>query len=366
MKRIILYTASGAHNLGDECILKAEYDFLRSHYPNAIISVASYDSASHLLPITDKKLKFFSYFPHHFSRYPWKNIFYALKNFFLIAISDLVIIWWGGIFYDNEQFQSAKKQYWEWAIRIAATKFFRVPLIFWWIGIDIKKENIKKYAWFFCGKKTRLSVRDTHSKDLLRFVGIESILSVDSAFLLSPKARIHHKTRPKVWLALRSGYLDNETETVEKIIRFLQSNGFEPIFLSHSLHPNGSITNDYLSFQDLANRLSVHITCSIEETFTFYREIDYLVSMRLHATILAHVYTIPFLALSYAQKTRWFLEKTEHSFVLEAWNFNIEHFRKHFIQLVSLSKEQRFALTTKYDTIKDECFLHTKDLFYGL
>lgn len=92
MKRILLYTATGAHNLGDECILKAEYCFLRERYPNAKIRVATYDCTSHLLPKDDKKLAFFSYFPNGFSRRPFSNIAYFFRNIYEIVRSDLVVV----------------------------------------------------------------------------------------------------------------------------------------------------------------------------------------------------------------------------------------------------------------------------------
>ncbi len=65
MQRIVLYTATGAENLGDECILLAEYRFLRARYPDTEIRIASYNASSQILP-SDPKITFFSYFPNGF------------------------------------------------------------------------------------------------------------------------------------------------------------------------------------------------------------------------------------------------------------------------------------------------------------
>ena len=48
MRRILLYTAAGQANLGDEYILQTELAYLRGRYPAAQITVATYDlSGSH-------------------------------------------------------------------------------------------------------------------------------------------------------------------------------------------------------------------------------------------------------------------------------------------------------------------------------
>lgn len=111
----------------------------------------------------------------------------------------------------------------EWLLRILSAKLSGTKILFWSIGVDVEETNLPKLQPLFSGKNTIVSVRDTRSQMLLRSIGIESAVVCDSAFLLSPKARTHHKTRPKVGLAIRSGYLPNEQENVEKIIRFLKA-----------------------------------------------------------------------------------------------------------------------------------------------
>lgn len=91
MRRIVLYTATGAENLGDECILLSEYRYLKARYPQAHIRVATYDPASNLLP-SDDALSFFSYFPNGFKSRPFANIGYLIRNCYEIARSDLVIV----------------------------------------------------------------------------------------------------------------------------------------------------------------------------------------------------------------------------------------------------------------------------------
>jgi polysaccharide pyruvyl transferase WcaK-like protein len=123
-RRIVLFAASGAYNLGDEAIVLAEYAFLRARYPNAEIRVATYDPKSTLLPSDDSKLGYFSYFPCAVRRHPLANIGYLFRNVVEIFRADLVIIGGGGLFYDNEAGQSFQKQTLEWSFRTALARLF--------------------------------------------------------------------------------------------------------------------------------------------------------------------------------------------------------------------------------------------------
>lgn len=49
-KEVLIMTATGCYNLGDEIILKAEVEYLVSRYINIDIVVFTYDKESTLLP----------------------------------------------------------------------------------------------------------------------------------------------------------------------------------------------------------------------------------------------------------------------------------------------------------------------------
>lgn len=365
MKRIVLYTATGAQNLGDECILLAEYRFLRARYPDADLRIATYDPGAQLLP-TDNKVTFFSYFPNGFGKNIFANIGYFFRNCYEIARADLVIVGGGGLFYDNEAGQSWKKQLLEWKLRIVAAKFFRTIVFFWGIGIDVSRENRAAFARLFAGKRTVVSVRDRESEKFIESIGQEVHRVRDPVFTLEYPESIRHKTRPKVGLALRAGYMPNEPENIEKIIRFLQSEGFEPVFLTHSFHPTNALTNDAVSFARIADELQVHTTQTMDETFALYRDLTFVISMRLHASILSVVAGIPFYAISYAKKTDEILRDVGTSYVQRASTFDPEIFKTQFRELIQTRETQQFALIHKYDTIKANTLESYNFLFDGL
>lgn len=91
MKNILIYAATGEYNLGDECIISSEVEYLKNRFPDAIITIASYDSRSTLLPISES-IRHISYFPNNIRRQPFKNIGAFWKNLLQIYRSDLVII----------------------------------------------------------------------------------------------------------------------------------------------------------------------------------------------------------------------------------------------------------------------------------
>lgn len=156
-----LFTATGAYNLGDELILLQEYTYLKNRYPGANFSVFTYDARSSLLP-DDPAIQYLSYFPNHLKKRPLRNIWYFSQTLLAIQRSDLVIIGGGGLLYDNEEGQSFENLLAQWKLRVWLVKLFRKPLVYWSLGIHLKKENEKKIVSLFQEK----SAKKIHSNSL--------------------------------------------------------------------------------------------------------------------------------------------------------------------------------------------------------
>jgi len=105
MKRLLIYTATGEFNLGDECILASEIAYLRKRFPEALLEVTTYNPLSTLLPI-DPLIRTISYFPNHIRKHPLKNIQAFFQNIISIFHADAIIVGGGGMFYDTEFGQS--------------------------------------------------------------------------------------------------------------------------------------------------------------------------------------------------------------------------------------------------------------------
>lgn len=179
--RILLFAATGVHNVGDEAILRAETDLLRSKYPEAAFRIATYDAGSHFLPREDRKIAFFSYFPNAFRQRPFANVGYFFRNALEIWRADLVIIGGGGLFYDNEG-QNFRKQVFEWKVRSFLARIFRKPVFFWGIGVDVRDGNVRSLEPVFRGAAA-VTVRDPESAAALAKIGIRATVAPDPAFL---------------------------------------------------------------------------------------------------------------------------------------------------------------------------------------
>jgi polysaccharide pyruvyl transferase WcaK-like protein len=365
MKRILLYTAAGEYNLGDDCILSSEVQYLTERYPEAEIYFATYErNASPDL----KGAKPISYFPNQLRKHPFRNIGFLLQNILHIWKADCIIVGGGGLFYDTEEGQAFASQKFGWGIRFFWMQFFRKPVIFWSVGLDLSHAHLREVSWWFTYKRARVSVRDAFSEHLLAGIGVGASVIPDPVFLREPSPKVPKDPvrKLRIGLALRSGYLEKESYTIELMVRHLQARGFEPIFLSHSIHTSNPLCNDVGAFEPLARSLHVAITHSLEETLSVYPTLDAMISMRLHASILSVVEGIPFYALSYGQKTRSILQALELSFIQDARSFNLPIFKTQLEELLDAKDMAEFAIRSKSATIKEQIHKELDILFHGL
>lgn len=388
MKQTLIYTATGVQNLWDECILASEILELLATKEGDIV-VATYDqkdtesalrcifaacgkNSAEIRDYFTGRIRFISYFPNGFRERPFQNIRYFFRNCWEIIRSELIVIGWGGIFYDTEAGQSFPKQILEWSIRLFIAKVFRKPLFFWSIWIDVTPENFSKIRWWFAGGNTRITVRESYSQSIFLNNSLQAEILEDSVFRLplqislsdtistgtrvleefteeyrwkSPAwtlkqsipyidSKQSHYTRQdwqqnaRIWIALRTGYVENEREMIVFMVKTIRKYGYEPIFMSHSLHASNILCNDCRSFLEIATELQVHITSSIEETFSFYPTLSGIIGMRLHANILAHQFGIPSFALSYGKKTEYILQPINSPYFPVKKGCSFEYFKE--------------------------------------
>ncbi len=370
MKNILIYTATGEFNLGDECILASEVAYLRKRFPLATIRIVTYNPLSSLVP-SDSAVSTISYFPNNIRKHPFKNFVAFFQNIISIFRADLIIVGGGGIFYDTEFGQSFDTLRRTWSLRFFCMQLFKKPVLFWSIGIDLSDEHLRKVSWWFTYKKAKVSVRDRYSQKLLSDIGVVTERIMDPVFLWDPPI---HKTlsssgidipNKRIGIALRSWYLQDEAENIERIVRYLQAHGFEVIFLSHSFHPTNILSHDQEIFQSSAERFHIAITKTMRETLDLYPTLDFVVGMRLHANILSVVHGIPFYSISYGNKTRAILQELELSFIQDAKNFQFSTFRTQFWQLIEAQEDAEFAIKAKSDTIRSEITNSLESFFYG-
>ncbi len=211
MRNILLYTATGAQNLGDEHILAEEVRYLGSKYPEAKICIATYDATETARAITSllkgvtPEIKYVPYFPYAIQRHPLQNIRNLFQNIRATWQADLVVIGGGGLFYDSEQGQNFCSQKWGWGIRLFIIQLFRKPLFYWSIGVDLTLPNLRSVSWWFTYSRAVVTVREAYSQSLLSTIGVEAGYIADPVFLYTPPAVATgtNSDRRRVGIALR-------------------------------------------------------------------------------------------------------------------------------------------------------------------
>lgn len=339
--KIAIFASIWSQNLWDELILKNEIKifeenphifWLEKYKKIPEFIVFSYDVKNPFF--TKENLIYKEYFPFAIKKV--RNIFRNLKNYFsflgAIITSKYIVIWWGGLFYENE-IQASKKNLDLWLWRRKYFSFFHKKVIFYGVSIDVKTKSAKEKIKKIFTSSQSIYVRDNDSKGTLMALDIKSQVVYDPVFLdngdwekdksllLShfslddfslQKLASFDFTGKIVGLALRKGYFTKsgseklEVLMIQELLDFLKKAwSREIILLPHSFHPFEKNANDLIFLSQFVGEKILLWWETMQEIYDVYKQkqIDICFSMRLHSMILASVYKIPFFAFSYAKKT---------------------------------------------------------------
>lgn len=300
---IVLFTATGAENLGDELITLCEIRYFQSM--DKEITLFSHDTErtrrfllSQKISLADIAIK--EYFPNALRKNPFKNIKFFWETAKIIRNGDHVYVGGGGLLYSkNEEGHSPLRLWW---MRAVIVHFFKKPLTYLSLGISTSEQELKPYAeWIF--EKSTITVRDKKSQETLKNLSIASAILPDPVLIYEGQKIENSKI---IGIALRKWFLGDET--TKELIKKLLARGYEILLLPHSLHPTDETSHDGYYLQDFLFP-GVMTTQSIEQTLEAYKKCHIIISMRLHSMILALTHHIPFVGISYSQKTNMLLEE---------------------------------------------------------
>ncbi len=326
-KKILFMTAAWAHNLWDELILREEINYVRDHYGKYVdITAFAYDLDDILT--RDPDVRFVSYFPNRIWEFFLKNIKFLIQNIWLIARADVLIIWGGGLIFDNEPWESFFILMLQWSFRISLARMCKTTILFWWIGLEIthvaNKMHLKKF--FIAGDF--ILVRDKQSKWLLDALEIPSIQVQDIVFLYNPpiQSRAISQIKP-VGISVRWWFIDNEI-AIPLIYDYILGLGYKPIFLVFST-AGEEHQNDLLFLSRVMAWRKYNVTKNITQTLDIYPFLYAIIGMRLHAGILACVHHIPYIPISYWPKTDDLINKLEiENLMIQSTELNLDFFEK--------------------------------------
>ena len=144
---IVLFTATGAENLGDELITLCEIRYFQSI--DKEITLFSHDIErtrrfllAQKISLADILIK--EYFPNALRKQPFKNIKLFWETVKTIRNANHVYVGGGGLLYSkNEEGHSPLRLWW---MRAVLVHFFRKPLTYLSLGISTSAEELKPYV----------------------------------------------------------------------------------------------------------------------------------------------------------------------------------------------------------------------------
>lgn len=126
MQTILLYTATGQYNLGDEVITQAEIEFLGEKIPSVTIVLPTYNPESVLKK--SSRVVYRSYFPNAITKKPIANLLAAWFLIWDTFRSSAVLIGGGGLIFDREAGKSFGRLINQWKLRVWIAKLFGKPI----------------------------------------------------------------------------------------------------------------------------------------------------------------------------------------------------------------------------------------------
>jgi len=306
--KIMISGYYGFNNTGDEAILKSMVRAFKEKIPQVKIAVLSHN------PLQTSQ----TYKVKAINRLHLIKIIRCLRNV------NLFISGGGGLLQDS----TGKG----WSILyylglILVAKIVKVPVMIYAQGVGpINKKINKLLIKWILNKVNLITVRDNHSKKLLNNLGISATsiyVNSDSAFLLKKKD-INHIIN--IYPYIRELIKSDNCPLIGVSVREYKNNGSDLkrifaqaadylienyqakiIFLPFKFDEDVHISEKILSL--MKNQADVLKTrLEPEELLSLLSRLSLVVGVRLHSIIFSSMANIPFIALNYDPKVKYFVE----------------------------------------------------------
>ena len=305
MNRVLISGYYGFGNAGDEAMLSAIVEVLRSRNEKIEIVVISGDPEATASVYNIKAIR----------RFDATAIIKEMRK------SDLVISGGGSLLQDI----TSERSLWYYLSIIQLAKILRKKIMLYGQGIGpINGKFARVLTGFVCRQVDCITVRDQGSAKELQSLGIQSksvVVTADPVFAIQPtdkdrgrkklerngfggkKLIVGISVRP--WQCL-TGYKQVLAEVADSII---EKHGSSVVFIPLH-HPQDTKVSKEI-FALMKNKESCIVLENMRSTNDFLSIIgnmDLLIGVRLHALVFAAVMNVPILGISYDPKIDRFLE----------------------------------------------------------
>lgn len=318
MKKIIISAAYFGINMGDEAILNSIIESIYSIKKDIKIIVLAWDRKNVLKAHEDIFKKYNISISHEIGGiYQLKeplNYFSMLYSFFNILTCDYFVFGGGGLI--NEEGYYLKR----YLLTLKIANFFRKKTFVFAIGVNKlnNKLNSRQVVKIF-NKVNLISVRDEKSKENLILAGIKKKIEVvlDPVFLLNTpiKKECEEEFPIKIGLNLRTWFnrcthFAEEKDKIEYAIKNISKALLEltkKYNCEFYFFPFDK-KKDIIMYNKLIAECGLKIInqkyfSNPDDFLRKIGEMDLFIGMRLHSLIFSIICNIPFLAVSYTEKT---------------------------------------------------------------
>jgi polysaccharide pyruvyl transferase WcaK-like protein len=352
-KKVLIMTATGSYNLGDEVILSEELKFLQSHYGDmAEFCYFTHDPKWSF--VKDPTVKVASYFPNGFFRNPFANIGYFFKNIWLIYRADILIIGGGGLIFDNEPGVNFDMLLWQWYFRTKIARIGWTAIVYLGLSLEVKNSKNKMKLPKIFKRWDFIILRDEKSVGIMEALEIPCSQIPDLAFLYEPQKPEMLPPKKRVGISVRGWFLWDTEKMIPEIYDYLVEKWYDPVFLIHTAAGDES-QNDALFIKRVMTGKTYNVTATIEQSLKVYPTLYAVVGMRFHSWVFACIHDIPFLMISYGPKTDELIKLLEFDeFVIRPEALNMERFHELWEHLETHYEERKNHMVQKHQTIKKE------------
>ncbi len=340
-KNIILCGSFGAGNLGDDAILAGIQNLLKSSFNKSDIYFTSANFNSRKKAIYFFPSGFKSFLKFYFTINGWRSIS-------RIWNSDLIIFGGGGLFNDDERISI-----WIWFMQFLGFYILRKEVFIIGQSVGPLKHKISKILVKFVFKNSKfISVRDQNSVSILNDLGIGNVNNFsDAAFALSYDFKKNINISDEILITFRDWDFDVQfkREYFDLLKKLSASNSLSFIPFQVGKY------SDFLAFNNYINGFEEKIRINQLNPEDFNQAIQMigrrriLIGMRLHSIIFAIITNTPFIAISYSNKVKDFVESIGFSkYCIDVKNFN----HQHVLKLVDEIKNDSNEIKLKLEKIK--------------
>ena len=348
MYKILISGYYGFNNIGDESILLAVVNGLKTRLDDIEITVLSRDPENTANKYNVKSV----------DRKSVKDIFIAVKR------CDLIISGGGSLLQDV----TSKKSIWYYLMLMKLALLMRKKVFIYSQGMGPINSKINRWATARTLRKVSgIVVRDEASKEMLAEIGVpeenvivtaDPVLRVKQADksrgrgILMEEGFKHIDGKITVGWAIKERKVKSSfVDEVEKAMRRLIDEYDAQIVLIPFHYDE-----DIAVIDELQSRLGNSVYCLkhkylTNEMLSIIGNMDVLVGVRLHSLIYAAIMDVPMIAVSYDPKINSFMKSIGMKAMCSVYDFNSSYFIEEFEKTIAYQNKIKDNLKAKLEIL---------------